>query len=469
MIKNSIAILFILMPFKFFFGQGGQMWTMHVLVCDSMAKPIADVAVYDAKDNLKSVTNGDGMAKIAVRHGEMLYFSHLSFQRQAYRVDKRKMFDINSVKNFAIVTLKAKANFLSEVTVVENAPHLAYENERVWANDFLVRKEGLFLIVDVPASHRHLLLFINHNQDTLAQLDTKPKFDKLYQDVFGNVHILSCDSAYQVLCDGRGLSLGFGVSIEIFRQKLEPVKVLTDSIMVLQKYSNMQQELIYFKVNLNNSKTSVMADLSGASLEMAQSIAIDAYRDRKIDQMLAENPLFGKNVHNFAMGENNINLIINEESSMLERRDAMKSLFMRFLFKPIYCPVLYINDSLYIFDFQDNSLLKYDGLGEPKGQCGIDFHETGYFKKLTINKPWDKKLIVDKVTGRCYAQFTTDGIVTLKEIDLNSGKVKREIRLTDHSFPQNIQIYNDTVYYLYLDKKKVVDQDKRSLYKMKLG
>ncbi len=81
---------------------------------------------------------------------------------------------------------------------------------------------------------------------------------------------------------------------------------------------------------------------------------------------------------------------------------------------------------------------------------------------------WDKNIIMDQATGRCYAQFTTDGIVTLKEIDLESGKVKREIRLTDHSFPQNIQVYNGDVYYLYLDKRRVVDKDKRSLYKMKL-
>ncbi len=464
--KHLIAILFILIPFSSLFGQEGQVWTMHVLVCDSMAKPITDVAVYNAKNNLLSVTDGDGVAKVTVRQGEMLYFSHLSFLRQAYRVDQRKLIDINDLRNFTIITLKAKANPLPEVTVTEHAPHLAYENEKVWANDFIVRKEGIFLIIDDPA--RHLLLFLDHEQDTLAQLNIKRKFDELYQDVFGNVHIISSDSVYQVLCDRRGISLGFGVSIETFRQKLEPVKALTDSIMVLQKYSNMQQELVYFKVNRNNSKISVMADVSGASLEMAQSMRNDAYRDQKIDQMLAENPLFRGKIPDLAMRENNIGLAPGGESNVQERCDAMKSLYMRILFKPIYCPVFYIKDSIYIFDFQNNEMLKYDNCGEPTGQCEIDFHETGYFKKSVVNKPWDKKLIVDAATGRCYAQFSTDGIVTLKEISLTDGKVKREIRLGKHSFPQNIQVYDGEVYYLYLDKKRIVDQDKRSLYKMKL-
>lgn len=466
MTKKLIAIVFIILPFSYLFGQVGQVWTMHVLVCDSTAKPIPDVAVYDAKNNLRSVTDGDGVAKIAVRQGEMLYFSHLSFLRQAYCVDKRKLIDIDDLRNFAIITLKAKANPLSEVMVVENVPHLAYENERVWANDFIVRQEGIFLIIDDPAYH--LLLFLNHKQDTLAKLDIRPKFDKLYQDVFDNVHICSSDSAYQVLCDGRDLSLGFGISIETFRQKLEPVKALTDSIMVLQKYSNMQQELVYFKVNRNNSKISVMADLSGASLEMARSLRIDAYRDQKIKQMLAENPLFGENDSDFAMYENDIDLAFNGESNLQECRDAKKLLYMRIMFKPIYCPLFYIKDSIYIFDFQNNDMLKYDYLGKPTGQCEIDFHETGYFEKSALNKPWDKKLIVDAATGQCYAQFSTNGIVTLKEINLTNGKVKREIRLDKHSFPQNIQVYDSEVYYLYLNKRMAVGKDKRSLYKMKL-
>lgn len=374
------------------------------------------------------------------------------------------MLNSPSVLISMVTIVFAKSNRLPEVTVIENAPHLAYENKEMWASDYKVREEGLFLIIDYPYSH--LLLFLNHEQDTLAQLNIKRKFDKLYQDVFGNLHLLSVDSAYQVLCDRRSLSLGFGVSIETFRQKLEPVKILTDSIMVLQKYVNMQQELVYFKVNRNNSKISVMADLSGASLEMAQSMRSDDYRDQKLDRMLAENPLFGEAVFNPSKQAAYNGLPSDED--VQGRRDAMRSLYMRILFKPIYCPALYVEDSIYIFDFQNNDMLRYNNVGELMGHCKINFHETGYFKKLVVNKPWDNKLIVDAATGRCYAQFSTDGIVTLKEIGLSDGRVKREIRLDKHSFPQNIQVYDGEVYYLYLDKRRVIDKDKRSLYKMRL-
>ena len=78
-------------------------------------------------------------------------------------------------------------------------------------------------------------------------------------------------------------------------------------------------------------------------------------------------------------------------------------------------------------------------------------------------------MIFDPVKKMMYAQFKgANGIVTLKEVDLADGKTKREIRLSEHTFPQNIQIYDGEVYYLFLNDRKPNGRDRRSLYKMKL-
>ena len=72
-----------------------------MLVCDSIAQPIKDVAIYDAKNNLRSVTNSEGRASVATRQGETLWFSHISFERKTYRVDKRTLTDIGEIKNLS--------------------------------------------------------------------------------------------------------------------------------------------------------------------------------------------------------------------------------------------------------------------------------------------------------------------------------------------------------------------------------
>ena len=158
----------------------------------------------------------------------------------------------------------------------------------------------------------------------------------------------------------------------------------------------------------------------------------------------------------------------NEVEEQKERKQMMQNLYNRILFKPIYCPALYIGDTIYVFDFENDNLLKYDHRGRQVDSCEIVFHRTGYYKSLLINKSWDKKLIVDEAANQCYAQFTTDGIVTLKELNLIDGSVKREIRLTSHSFPQNIQVYNGEVYYMFLNNRQTNGRDRRSLYKMRL-
>lgn len=447
--KITIAALLLLLPFGCLFGQSGKVWRLEVLVCDSIAQPIKDVAIYDAKNNLRSVTDYEGRASIATRQGEMLYFSHLSFERKSYRVDKRTLTDIGEVKNFTIVTLQQKSNILSEVAVIENAPHLAYENEEVWVLDYKVGFGGMFLILRKP--FEQVLLYVNHDQDTLAQLKIKPKFDELYQDAFGNTHLLSADSIYQTFYDEGKLHLLHGNSKDNFTTKLKPIVASTTDVIVKEERFAYGQQITYIVVDKTTKTRREMRQISGNTLEMALNWEFDNYRFLLMNQK--ENVLFE-----------------DPRGDLPESRfDFMLDVQKRLMLQPVYNPIYVIQNEIIVFDFENGFVCHFDKSGNFVQQFPIDFHkQKGRFGIETKREGWNKNIIMDHATGKCYAQFTTDGIVTLKEIDLNSGKVKREIRLTDHSFPQNIQIYNGNVYYLYLDKKKIVDQDKRSLYKMKL-
>lgn len=419
-----------------------EVFTVEALVCDSTGATIKDVAVYDANNDLRSITDRDGIARIATRMGETLYLSHLSYKTKSILIEEKSLMDSKDGRKAMVVVMQHQTNTLAEVTVTENAPHLAYANKKVWVIDYKVQHDGIYMVAGNGTDY--CLLHLGFEQDTISRKPVSSKFQELYSDAFGNLQLISSDSVYQVYCDGRELHLLYGNSIETFRQKLEPIKLLTDSIMVLQKYANMQQQLAYLMVNRNNKQVSVMADLRGEALEMAQNARMDAIRDQRIERMIAES----------------------EEAE--ERKLMINNAINRIMFRPIYCPALYIGDTIYVFDFENDYLLKYDGRGNRIDSCGMTFHRTGYYKNLSINNPWDKKLIVDEATKRCYAQFSTDGIVSLKEIDLGNGMVKREIRLTDHYFPQNIQVYNGEVYYLFLDTRQTNGRDRRSLYKMRL-
>lgn len=463
--RNSILTsLLLFFAFSLFAQTEGEVFTVEALVCDSVGTVIKDVAVYDAKNNLRSVTNQDGIARIVTRLGETLHFSHLSFNNQLVQIEKKVLIENTEGHHSILVVMRHKTNNLQEVTVTENAPHLAYENKSVWVTDYKVQHDGIYMVAG--NSNASVLLHLDFEQDTISLKPIASKYQELYQDAFGNLHLIGPDSTYQIYCDGKQLHLLYGIGKDVFRQKLEPVKILTDSIMVLQNYANMDQQLAYLMVNRNNKKISVLADLNGTTAEMARNAHTDVERDRKMDMMEAEfqemPPIIGVIIGAL---ESNFR---SDEMDVEGRKLMIKNLYNRIRFKPIYCPAIRIEDSIYIFDFQNNNLLKFDNLGHPTSTCGIVFHKTGYLKNLAMKNSWDEKLIVDDVTGQCYAQFSSDGIVTLKEIDLNDGKVKREIRLTKHSFPQNVQVFNGEVYYLFLNNTQTARRDRRSLYKMRL-
>ncbi len=470
--RNFILTLLLLFFASSLFAQTeGKVFVVEALVCDSTGAAIRDVAVYDANNDLRSITDRDGIARIAARMGETLYLSHLSYKTKSFRIEEKSLVDSEDGRKVMVIMMQRKTNTLQEVTVTENAPHLAYANKTVWVIDYKVQHDGIYMVAGNGTDY--CLLHLGFEQDTISRKPIAPKFQELYRDAFDNLHLIGPDSTYQIYCDGRQLHLLYGASIETFRQKLEPVKVLTDSIMVLQKYANMQQQLVYLMVNRNNKQMSVLADLSGTAAEMGRNARRDVIRDQKLDRMQAEYEAESQAEQNFehahALSRQSMELYFySDEDAVEERRQMMRNLYNRILFKPIYCPALYIGGTIYVFDFENDFLLKYDNRGSRVDSCGIAFHRTGYYKNLLINNSWDEKLIVDDATNQCYAQFTTDGIVTLKEIDLSNGKIKREIRLTDHVFPQNIQVYNGEVYYLFLNNTQTAGRDRRSLYKMQL-
>ena len=453
--KNAIlALLIILFPTLLFAQTGNEVFTVEVLVCDSMGAAVKDVAVYDAKNNIRSVTNRDGIARIATRMGETLSLSHLSYKTKSFRIEEKSLIDTEDGRKAMIIVMQRKTNTLQEVTVTENAPHLAYSNKKVWVIDYKVQHDGVYMVAG--NGDESVLMHLGFEQDTISRKPIAPKFQELYRDAFDNLHLISPDSTYQIYCDGKQLHLLYGCKKEVFRQILSPVVAATDSVIVIENWRNHGQEVAFIAVNRNNGQRFLLQDIGGETAEMAHFWALDDKRQAKMDKLAEEDTAF---------------IDIQKETNS-DIRNLKENAKMRVLLYPVYCPLIGIGNELYLFAFPEDRLVIFDKNGQKDREMGIDFHKklgVGLSKHLTSTNPWDKNLVFDPVRKMMYAQFKgADGIVTLKEVDLSDGKIKREIRLSDHSFPQNIQVYNGEVYYLFLNNTQTAGRDRRSLYKMRL-
>ena len=451
---HPIFVPFVLLVLSSFSAsaQNTNFLNINVIVSDTLGKTLKDVAIYNSKQNLIGITDNFGKTSISARYGDVITFSRVNYEQKYMTVSDEYM----------LVCLKAKTNILPEAEIIENVPHLAYSNKQVWVSDYKVNDAGMYLILDNNSEHS--LIFLSHEQDTLAKAKIAKKFDYLYEDAFGNIHLLSNDSAYQTYYDGEKLNMLYPVDIQTFKRKLMPVQVITDSLLILQQYASMWQEIFYVSVNRNTKETKTLIDCYGPTREWGRYYYRDMMKDGLIDRMEMENPMFPNIMEmlgvqsSSASEEPYADNEVDELTRMNKYVDFDNSQRARYVVNPIYCPIAFFNDTIYVFNFENDKLYKFSENGTWVSACDLTFHRN----------TWDKKLIIDKTLGKCYAQFSKDGHVTLKEIDLQTGTTNKTFELTHHVFPENIQIHNGIVYYKFIDVRQTVGRDCRSLYKMKL-
>ena len=452
--KLLIITLLFFCGMTLFAQKNESLVNIEVIVSDNQGNVLKDVAIYNSKNKLIGITNHEGITWITSLFGDAIIFSHLSFEQEIIKLSEYEEMYEEEFNNFImIVKLEEKTHILPEVTIVENAPQLAYKNKDVWVLDYSVNEKGIMAVTTDGKESQ--LLHLGFEQDTISIKKIDKKLDNLfreilYQDLFGNTHLYSLDSAFQIYSEKDKLELLYGVTLEKHKSTFGNLYALTDSIVVTRKEFYSGQEIVYFMTNRNNGKTEVLCDVYGSSREMAKNWHIDNIRLRR-----ALNPGSSDFVNPYERPE--------------EWNNFEEDMIKRLMLQEIYVPLLNVDNKIYIFDFQKDYVYKYNDKGRYLGKKEISFHlKSKYARRDAPGNPWDKKLIYDKARKECYAQFTSDGIVTLKKIDLESGNVIATYVLDDHYFPENIQVYDGVVYYQFIDNRMTFGKDCRSLYKMEL-
>ena len=163
-------------------AQNDNALSINVIVADTTGKTLKDVAVYNSQQKLIGITNNFGKTNISARYGEVITFSHISYEQKYITVSDDVFFDKNENECYMAVHMQKKTNVIPEVGIVENMPHLAYSNKQVWVSDYKVNDAGMYLILDNNSEHS--LIFLSHEQDTLAKSKINKKYDYLYEDAF---------------------------------------------------------------------------------------------------------------------------------------------------------------------------------------------------------------------------------------------------------------------------------------------
>lgn len=335
-----------------------------------------------------------------------LLISHVGYETQQIR--------INTLPGELTIFLKEVARQLPEVEITtKGRPESFFKDDQYSILDYEVDSNLVYLLIYRYRLARSQLLCKTVNGDTVARsanLRFKPTGLKL--DCLGFLHILSHDSAYQVLRLGNRLLLQYVYNLDEFKSTMSDCIASTDSLLYFREESYDHQTIYFFHVNRNNNRKEYFTRV----------------RDEEKLKMLRKNPkdyLY----HNMYSAPDNFDQMVDWAWANM------------ILYRPNATTLLKVGDSLALFNTVDGTIDFYNLDAKFLGRITVPVNQTG-------EQNWSKEIFIDKSTHYLYTSFNTRGKSVLYIIDPATGQLKR-ILASDYLFPQKPRVHKNYFYYVY--------------------
>lgn len=341
-----------------------------------------------------------------------LYYTCIGYQDTVVSLTSKQLQQDSINISFS---MRFKNYTLSEVTVTEKAPEVAYAGKMTSIIAYEINDMGIYIIG--YRAKGCALLHMSFDFDTLSVIPIDEKFQRLYKDVYGQIHLISYDSAYQIghrQYHGEYMKaeLFYGMTIKQFYRYFGDNVAATNKVFITAEYQSRHQELYFYRHKKGDSKSSLWEYTSDPEM-----------------LYLVEN-----HMNSWCPGT-------------------------------IYDPVFSNNDTLYFFDFDGDKIVTYNDEAERISTVPMTFHRRrtwkGEWEKL---KSWKRIVMMDEPRNKFYTAFEEESVMTIKEIDLKTGKVSDVVRLSNFHFVQIPKIHNGILYFLY----PTGYDNRKALYKMNL-
>ena len=371
---------------------------------DENGKAIENVSVYVHDSILVSVTDEQGRFIYSLaKTGQKLRFAHMVFEPTIYTIKDK---DING-KNLT-VKMKTKSHELLEVEVTANAPHIAFDNPVMTVLDYTLREDGIYMIV---YRRRHsALLHLSFDGDTLHEMPISSRYKYLSKDAFGDIYAINDYQAslvgFMELDNGKKMLMNFyhSMSRKTFFDKFSTIIAASDSVFITGRYFYYNKEMGYYCNILGSDNEPYLLHYI-VDEEGRDDIWLMSHTKGGIDFWATER---------------------------------------------IYNPIFEIDNKFYIFAYTDHETIVFDAVGNELERYPLTFHEYRKWNgKMVPDRRWKQKMMVDAARKEFYTFFVTDGIYTLKRIDLETGTATSVMDLSGYPFAQNMRIHDGVLYFIY--------------------
>jgi len=368
---------------------------------DENGKAIENVSVYAHDSLLVSITDVNG--RFTYNHakaGEILRFAHMVFEPTYYTIKKK---DINGKS--LTVKMNIQSHKLLEVEITANAPHVAYDNPVMTVLDYVIRDDGIYMIVYRRKDCS--LLHLSFDMDTLHEMPISSRYEIINRDAFGDIYALDDYQASQIgfmeLDDGKKTLMNFYYSMPRmeFYEKFSTIVTATDSVYITGWRHFFGTGISYYRNILGHDNEPIL-----------------------------------------------LHYIEDEEAAGSIRR--IRGRYEADFIEPIYAPIYAIDNKFYLFAFIDHETLVFDSDGNLLERYPLTFHEYRKWNgKMEPDRRWKQNVLADVARKEFYTIFVNDGLGTLNRINLKTGTVTPVMDLSGYPFAQSVRIYDGTLYFLY--------------------
>ncbi len=297
--------------------------------------------------------------------------------------------------------------------------NIVFEDPKYYIVDFTVSNENAFLLMKNLG--KYYLYELDENMQFASKLRLNMNANSLFQDCFGNTHLIASDSAYFILDDEYGLFLTEAHPRKEFMKAMEKCVGTVDDKIILENHARFEQNQTFYTIDRASGEKNIIYRINDSTY---------------------------------------ISNVLNEQSESQQGVSEVR-LSKRYLLGNIerpqrYNPLFVVDDSLYIFNHFEGRMDQLDMDGNVQKSLKINHHK---------KKGWDRRIYSDISKRQFYAVWVKNGAQHLIGLAMNKDEQNFGSKITKHAYPEKVIVRDGYAYYTY---KPNFDANLNKLYRQKL-
>jgi hypothetical protein len=256
----------------------------------------------------------------------------------------------------------------------------------------------------------------------------------------GNLHLLTADSAFQVYYDYEKVHLLYSLSKWEFLATMHQCRAKHKGGIIISQSGYRGLELAYTLVDEDERRT---------FYEIADS-AKRSYLEREYDLK------YFLDLRNRGAEQYLVSVKTLRENLDFYRQTVATDWMDSKILEPVFAPLYKIDDTVHIFDYTHNEVVKFDHDLNIFNTAQIDFHQ---------DKRWAKQIIIDETWQDLYTTMVIDGITHIHKLDKQTFIPLETFIVEGHIHIGKIRIRNGHAYFLH---KNHFRNTHRMIYRMRL-